>query len=528
MKIAPRIPPWNRCDDGSSGSKLGWGHIPSGVKELILASEDDKLLDLNKIFTEFYPRCFDILQTHGLGIQKTYDWNIPLSIRAAYVIAGDLYLEGQTLQSARMVFFAALMHECMSSKNEVLDMVVDIKLFAHIQRAVVNTETANLLLDFIREMHPNRGWAQTLKQMSNKQQSTFDQPLHVSNASIPDQPMLKLITLFLQAEADQYREFQIYEDVTLQHLFAVCYLFSMEFDDKDDEKDCVRAVIRYGYITNCLFNNKRVMNKIMCGVLAVVSVNERVLYLTTSGKKTLKQLGINEGDICSYDYVPKESNSGESKSSSANNTVFNNKTNNKKKSSRRTKAKGSSATATLANQEPTKQQLKEDHSRSFEPVINELIPLLQPIRRNLDSLTLERSRPKQEKVSKVASNDKENTCNFFRTSESTAKAGKAVFPIVVGQVSNLYNSSKSSHRRKSKQLKTISLDLHGMSKADALQKLRKSLPNWNDLAMKGEYPWVIPVDIICGCGNQILSEVVTDWIKKENKVGNRPKNYHRI
>ncbi|KAL7453171.1 hypothetical protein ACHAWC_004842 [Mediolabrus comicus] len=68
-----------------------------------------------------------------------------------------------------------------------------------------------------------------------------------------------------------------------------------------------------------------------------------------------------------------------------------------------------------------------------------------------------------------------------------------------------------------------------MSKVEALQALRKSLPNWNDLAMKGEYPWVIPVDIICGCGNQILSEVVTDWIKTENnKVRNRPKNYHRI
>src|SRR6056300_1079421 len=167
MKIAPRIPPWNRCDDGSSGSQLGWSHIPSGVKELVLASKDDKLLDMHKIFTEFYPRCSDVLQTHATetnGIKKTYDWNLPLSIRAAYVISGDLYLEGQTLYSARMVFFAALMHECMSTRNKVLDVIVEHKyedmtaeVFAHIHRVVVNTETANLLLDFIREMHPNRG-----------------------------------------------------------------------------------------------------------------------------------------------------------------------------------------------------------------------------------------------------------------------------------------------------------------------------------------------------------------------------------
>lgn len=163
MKIAPRIPPWNRCDDGSSGSELGWSNIPSGVKELVLASEDDELLDLHKIFTEFYPRCSDILQADDY-MKETYDWNLPLSIRAAYVISGDLYLEGQTLYSARMVFFAALMHECMSTRNKVLDVIVEHKyedmtaeVFAHIHRAVVNTETANLLLDFIREMHPSDG-----------------------------------------------------------------------------------------------------------------------------------------------------------------------------------------------------------------------------------------------------------------------------------------------------------------------------------------------------------------------------------
>ncbi len=43
--------------------------------------------------------------------------------------------------------------------------------------------------------------------------------------------------------------------------------------------------------------------------------------------------------------------------------------------------------------------------------------------------------------------------------------------------------------------------------------------------MKGEYPWVIPVDIICGGGNQSLREVVAAWIKRENQVGKRPKNY---
>ena len=67
-----------------------------------------------------------------------------------------------------------------------------------------------------------------------------------------------------------------------------------------------------------------------------------------------------------------------------------------------------------------------------------------------------------------------------------------------------------------------------MSKDEAHQALDKSLPKWIDLAMKGRDPWVIPVDIICGGGNQILREVVAAWIKRENQVGNRPKNYNRM
>jgi uncharacterized protein YidB (DUF937 family) len=65
-------------------------------------------------------------------------------------------------------------------------------------------------------------------------------------------------------------------------------------------------------------------------------------------------------------------------------------------------------------------------------------------------------------------------------------------------VSNLYKSVKSvTEAEGTLTLKTISLDLHGMSKDEAEQALTKSLPKWIKLAMKGGDPWVIPVDIIC-------------------------------
>jgi hypothetical protein len=530
MKIAPRLPPWHRYDD----SELGWSNIPSGVKELVLASEDGGLLDVHKIFTEFYPRCSDILKTDD--VKEAYDWNLPLSIRASYVIAGDLYLEGKMHQSALMVFFAAMLHECITESLSIVlgvfhefnqkrlsQLLMDNRAlpFAHFHRAVANTQTAKLLRDFIGEMHPKK-----LKPMSSKRRSMLNQSLYVRNTIALVEPLRKPITLFFHVfveEAQQYREFQIYEGATLQRLFKVCYLLSTEFDDD------LPGSLRYGLVTD-----NKWLTKLMDDYLAVVSVNERerVLYLTTSGKKTLKQLGINEGDTCSYHFIAKESNSGD-KSTAADNTL----SNDKKKSSRRTKTsrrkpkgkdKGTSAATSAANQEPTTQELKEAHSRTFEPVINQLRPRLQPIRRNLDSLTLERTRPKERRVLKVVSGDKENVSNFSCTSESAAKASKSVFPIVVGQETNLYKSFKPSHGRNSQPPKTISLDLHGMSKDEAQQALDKSLHRWINLAMKGGDPWVIPVDIICGGGNQILREVVGDWIKRENQVGNRPKNYHRV
>jgi len=104
-----------------------------------------------------------------------------------------------------------------------------LEVFTYIYPAVVNTQTAKLLRDFISEMHPNRGWAQKTKSMSNEPQSSLNQPLYVDNTIASTQPMSKLVTLFLRAEDDQYREFQVTEVCTLQQLFIVCYLLSIEF-----------------------------------------------------------------------------------------------------------------------------------------------------------------------------------------------------------------------------------------------------------------------------------------------------------
>ena len=68
------------------------------------------------------------------------------------------------------------------------------------------------------------------------------------------------------------------------------------------------------------------------------------------------------------------------------------------------------------------------------------------------------------------------------------------------------------------------IDLHGLTKKQALSKLNESLPVWSEIAMKGAYPFVIQVKIVCGGGSQVLSEAVQDWIRQNKNGANAPKS----
>ena len=105
------------------------------------------------------------------------------------------------------------------------------------------------------------------------------------------------------------------------------------------------------------------------------------------------------------------------------------------------------------------------------------------------------------------------------------KAGKTQFIVNVGETSNLYKSTKSTSSRGRRQ-DDIMIDLHGFTAKEALSKLDESLPSWIETAMKGTYPFVIPVKIVCGGGSQILAEVVEKWIKQNDNVANAPRNMY--
>ena len=92
------------------------------------------------------------------------------------------------------------------------------------------------------------------------------------------------------------------------------------------------------------------------------------------------------------------------------------------------------------------------------------------------------------------------------------KAGKSRYAILVGEVQNLYKTTKPS-AMKSHGGPSFILDLHGHPRAEALtNKLDGSLGIWVDAAMQVSYVSLQSTYLvcICGCRNQILSKTVQE------------------
>ncbi|KAL7544425.1 hypothetical protein ACHAWF_013376 [Thalassiosira exigua] len=132
-------------------------------------------------------------------------------------------------------------------------------------------------------------------------------------------------------------------------------------------------------------------------------------------------------------------------------------------------------------------------------------PKLKEIRNKLNNLTLHKS---AKKVRKSGSKERDQFTPDPGSLDGSfcGKAGRVIYPVLVGEEGNLYATSKSFTTGR----KPVVLDLHGLSRDEAVEKLNQSLTSWVDTAMKGGYPFVLPVDVICGGGNQILSDAAKD------------------
>eukprot|EP00956_Cyclotella_meneghiniana_P005117 scaffold6369_cov73-Cyclotella_meneghiniana.AAC.3 len=162
------------------------------------------------------------------------------------------------------------------------------------------------------------------------------------------------------------------------------------------------------------------------------------------------------------------------------------------------------------------------HSSQMNLVLKEIQPRLEKIRQHLHGLSLKRTQPKDKaKTSKKArANHKQIEC-LPSSVGIGSKAGRGSFVVNVGEANNLYKTSKQSKLIRSNP--SASLDLHKLTKEQALAALNDSLPTWIETANSGMYPFVIQIRIICGKGSQALSEVVMQWIDSQQQVAHAPK-----
>jgi len=250
-----------------------------------------------------------------------------------------------------------------------------------------------------------------------------------------------------------------------------------------------------------------------------IKTNGKLLFLSSIGKKTPLDLGMKEEDeleITIMQSTATEAIANDQPKPPSSKGKKNNKKKHKKSKKKRTQP--------LVIQK-TEAELRGEHSKLLGKVYEEAEPAFKEIRQRLNALNLERTKPKQRTSPSKATKPVEVVDNPLDDGQLLGgKAGKTQFIIQVGEVSNLYKTTKPTAGRGRRQDDII--DLHGLSAEEAVYRLDKHLPSWIETAMKGTYPFVIPVKIICGGGSQIIAEVVENWIKQNDNVANAPRNMY--
>lgn len=159
-----------------------------------------------------------------------------------------------------------------------------------------------------------------------------------------------------------------------------------------------------------------------------------------------------------------------------------------------------------------------DHSRKLTLVFEEAYELFSQQRQRLNELVLEKPKPKEKSTGGREKTITSQHSNHNGLVEIQSKAGNPVYRVIVGSEEFLYKSTKKS--RHDEHTKPLIIDLHGSTKEGALEKLNIELPKWIGKAME-EHPWTVRVDIVTGCGCQVLADVVEQWIHEKKTVAKR-------
>ena len=251
------------------------------------------------------------------------------------------------------------------------------------------------------------------------------------------------------------------------------------------------------------------------------SFNGSTLFLSTAGNKTAKDLDIESGGIIEVSSVnstaPTENNPSVEVQVAKGGEKEKKRTRSVLKSKQMNKGRQSSV---VFNLETDRQR----HSIKLTKVLDEMEPQLKTIRQNINESMLLCRKSKTRSPSRK-SLDVSTDADFDPSMTGIGgKAGRMSFAVNVGKVENLYKTSKKDKLTNAvRNSRLITIDLHGCTQEEALERLNEWEGSTMDTAMKGEYPFVVQAVIVCGGGAQILSEVVENWIKEKKNVANAPK-----
>lgn len=252
----------------------------------------------------------------------------------------------------------------------------------------------------------------------------------------------------------------------------------------------------------------------------------KILFLSSAGSKTAEQLGIKHRDVIHVSSVSSSPKAAPGSFDATKKSCMKSPSKNPKKRSGRNRRKKKCTTAHAASNAASDscEQDKIQHSTRLSLVFEEVQPILKSIRQRLNSMNMERTLPKQRRSS--GQTKSKAAAAPVRTPLAMGvggKAGRTLFFLHVGASENLYKTIKPSAQSLSRLRRPIVTDLHGLTKQEAVSKLDRELIRWKDVAMEGSYPFIIPVQVVCGGGGQVLSEVVEDWVRENESVANAPK-----
>ena len=255
------------------------------------------------------------------------------------------------------------------------------------------------------------------------------------------------------------------------------------------------------------------------------SYKGKMMFLSDMTDGTPETLGIRVNDVI---MVYLRSDSNKENMTDTSNQKHRATTNKKNKMVWKKSSRGK-AQIKLDKHTITVEDYKRQHSMILSKLHEEMQPRLRDIRMKLNTLDIERRPPKSKnKGGRKCTKEEPIDNDALPRSGVGGRAGRHHFVVQVGEVQNLYKTTKpssahaSSHQNQSS---VPTLDLHGCTREEAIARLNESLEVWVDIAMRGYDPFVITAVIVCGGGSQVLSETAQEWIKSTSQVRNAPKNH---